>query len=504
MNGFNVNLPAEIIIKRKITFAFLVLLYTSSYGQKVIIDSILNNQESFYYLDSKDYPAGDRSLPIGIFDSGIGGLTVLDAIVNYDKHNNNTMNPGKDGVIDFKKERFIYLADQANMPYGNYSAENKDGLLREHIIKDVQFILGNKYYTSRTSLHPEINKSPIKALVIACNTATAYGKESIEEFIKEANLDIKVIGVIDAGVRGALDNLSKEEDATIAVMATVGTVTSKGYVNTLNEQLNILGYRGNIQVFQQGGLGIAEAVDEDTAYFDTSLSTPRDNYKGPSINGNNKIDKTLLDIYNFDFTNNKMLCDTENRDDCQVLQINDAENYVRFHLVSLLEKIRIAQVKAPLKSIILGCTHYPYLIKEIKDVLDELYHYKNKDGSYRYQPFMQKEITLIDPAENTAKELFEHLKEANLFVENGSIYESEFFISVPNVTNPDIELDKNGDFTYNYKYGRNVDEIQEYIKVVPFSNKTISKDILLRLENQLPFTYSLIKSFNENSTKIRK
>lgn len=479
-----------------LSFVFLVAICFSGFGQKVLVDSILNNKKSFYYLDAKTYPAGDRSLPIGVFDSGIGGLTVLDAIVNYDKNNNTTMTQGKDGVIDFDKEQFIYLADQANMPYGNYSAENRDALLREHIIKDVQFMLGNKYYESGSASMPKTDKSHIKALVIACNTATAYGKESIEAFIKEAKLDIKVIGVIDAGVRGVLENLSKDEDATIAVMATVGTVTSKGYVNTLNKQLKDLGYKGDVQVFQQGGLGIAEAVDEDSAYFDTNLTAPRDSYKGPSINGNTKIDKTLMDIYNFDFSDNRMLCDSQNTDDCQVLQINDAENYVRFHLVSLLEDIRISKVKAPLKSIILGCTHYPYLTKEIKSVLRELYTYKEEDGSFRYQPFMMEDIVLVDPAENTARELFEYLKEADLFIDSGDIHKSEFYISVPNATNPNIQVDALGNFTYDYKYGRTADAIQEYIKVVPFSKKTISKDILLRLENQLPFTYKLITSFN--------
>src|SRR5690606_13808286 len=108
-------------------------------------------------------------------------------------------------------------------------AENKNELLKEHIIKDVQFMLGNKYYKSDHAIAPNKDKSHIKALVIACNTATAYGKESIEAFIKNAGLNIKVIGVIDAGVRGALEHLEKDENATIAVMATVGTVTSKGY-----------------------------------------------------------------------------------------------------------------------------------------------------------------------------------------------------------------------------------------------------------------------------------
>ncbi len=471
------------------------------WSQEAITNSILNDKESFYYINTKAYPTGVKELPIGVFDSGIGGLTVLDAIVNFDAYNNKTRTPGADGQIDFKTEEFIYLADQANMPYGNYSAENKNSLLLEHILKDVQFILGDKYYPSPDAKTYKTDKSPIKALVIACNTATAYGKENIEAFMKQANLDIKVIGVIDAGVRGALENLARDEDATIAVMATAGTVTSKGYVTTLYDQIEQLGYTGNIEVFQQGGVGIAEAVDEDSDYFNKDLTSPRENYKGPDLQGSLKIDKALLDIYNFDYEDFKMLCDAQGADDCNILQINDPENYVRYHLVSLMEQIRKARVQQPLKSIILGCTHYPYLTAEINKVLGELYNYKEEGGNYRYRNLMAAEIQLIDPAVNTALELFQFLKEEELFNNSGQINNSEFYISIPNRDNTGIQINDNGDFPYDYKYGRNEGEIQEYIKVVPFSRSSISEDILSRLEMQLPFTYKLIETFNAKNSK---
>ena len=484
-----------------IFFILFLVLPGFIVAQEAITNSILNDHDSFYYINTKEYPTGVKNLPIGVFDSGIGGLTVLDAIVNFDGYNNATLDPGADGEIDFKKEEFIYLADQANMPYGNYSAENKNSLLLEHILKDVQFILDSKYYPSPDSKTYKKDKSPIKALVIACNTATAYGKENIEAFLKKAQLDIKVIGVIDAGVRGSLENLDPAEDATIAVMATAGTVSSKGYVNTLYEQIKNLGYTGNIEVFQQGGVGIAEAVDEDSDYFDKNLTSPRESYKGPDFKGNLKIDKALLDIYNFDFEDFKMLCDATGSDDCNILQINDAENYVRYHLVSLMEQLRTANVQQPLKSIILGCTHYPYLTAEIEKVLEELYNYKNEKGNYRYRQFMAEEIKLIDPAVNTALELFQFLNQEALFNETGHINNSEFYISVPNRDNNSIRINENGDFPYEYKYGRNEGEIQEYVKVVPFSRRSISKDILSRLDLQLPFTYKLIESFNSANSK---
>jgi len=482
------------------------LICNFSLGQDVIKfgsieEEILSNNSGFYFIDTEVYPVGNKDLPVGIFDSGIGGLTVLDAIVNFDGFVNATLQPGSDGKIDFENEKFIYLADQANMPYGNYSAENKEDLLREHIIKDVQFLLGKKYYPNMEATHYKEDKSQIKALVIACNTATAYGKETIEEFLKEANLDIKVIGVIDAGVRGALEILQNTEDATIGVMATVGTVDSKGYVNTIYSLKDKMGYTGKIHVFQQGGIGIAEAVDEDADYYDKNLNSPRENYKGPSLNGKIKIEKTLLDIYNFDFDSNKMLCDTENTGDCTTLQINDAENYVRYHLVSLMEQIKVANTGIPLKSIILGCTHYPYLVSEINEILEELFNYKDAHGHFRYREHMSREITLIDPAINTARELFQYLKEASLFNNTGNIRNSEFYISVTNTANPKVIVNENGNFPYEYKYGRKAGEIQEYVKVVPFSRTNISDDILSRLKVQLPFTYELIGDFNQSNPK---
>lgn len=468
-----------------------------------IVNTIINDKDNFYYIDFNSYPNNDKSLPVGVFDAGTGGLTVLKAIVNYDQHKNESRETGSDGILDFDKESFIYLADQANLPYGNYPKEGKQDLLKEHIIKDVQFLLGNKYYTDAEDTSVNTDKNPVKVLVIACNTATAYGKGYIEEFLKKANSNIKVIGVIDAGVRGVLETMEKDEDGIIGVLATAGTVSSKGYHNTILKFKEALGYTGTIEVFSQGGIGISEAVDEDPNYFNKNLKKPRQDYKGPSLDGDVKIDKALFDIYNFDFDNSKMLCDTEKADDCSILQINDAQNYVRYHVVTLLENIRKSNSKNQLKSIILGCTHYPYLTNEINIVLKELYNYKNRNGDYLYRKFMAEDIQLVDPAGNVAKELYDFLNKESLFNPNGDIKNSEFYISVANKDNKNNKIDEEGRFPYDYKYGRNVNEIQEYVKVVPFSRDNISDDILTRFQKQIPFVYQLMQNFNQKSEKTK-
>ncbi|MGC1631027.1 MAG: hypothetical protein WA749_02840 [Gelidibacter sp.] len=471
--------------------------------ERAIESVILENDASFYHVDFKTYPQMDKSLPIGVFDSGTGGLTVLDALVNFDGHNNHNNEKGGDAIPDFISEKFIYLADQANMPYGNYSSENKTDLLVEHILKDMQFLLSDKYYREASDTQFQKDKQPVKSIVIACNTATAYGSEFIKEFIDKTGIELKVIGVIDAGARGTLSTFKKNENGAIGVMATVGTISSKGYENTLLRVKDELGYTGNIQIFNQGGHGIAEAVDEEPDFVNKNFKEPREDYRGPSLNDPNfAIDKTLMDIYNFDFDHGKMLCDTKDVDDCQILQINDSGNYVRYHVVSLLEQIRKAKNPQPLKAIVLGCTHYPYLTKEIKEVLDELYNYK-KDGTYIYRDHMVEKVAIVDPAVNVAEELYVYMKEKNLFNPEGNIRDSEFFISVPNSTNANVKLDDNGRFPYSYKYGRTEGNIQEYVKMVPFSKNNISEETLDRFKNSIPQTYKLIEEFTRSNPKTK-
>lgn len=502
--------------KNRIHFLLAItgtLLYASVFSQQVqpakavadnlAIEKIIRQDPaSFYYVDFKKYPKADASLPIGVFDSGTGGMTVLEAILNYDKNNNSTKKSGADHKADFQNEKFIYLADQANMPYGNYYATGKSSLLIEHILKDAQFMLSDKYYADANSPNFKTDKQLVKTIVIACNTATAYGKKHLEEFMAKSGIQIKIIGVIDAGAKGALSLFDKNEDGSIGVMATVGTVASKGYGNTLNEMKNKLGYTGNIQIYNQGGYGIAEAVDEEPDFIDRKAVALRENYRGPSLqNDEYRIDKTLMDIYNFDFDHQKMLCDTRVTDDCQSLQINSTDNYVRYHLVTMMENIRKTPGAQALKAILLGCTHYPYLKDDIKKVLNELYNYKKND-KYIYRHLMVENIELVDPAINVAEELYSFLRENNLLNKQKTTGNSEFYITVPNRDNPNVITDKLGNFPYDYKYGREANEIQEYVKVVLYSKENISDETIVRFRKSIPASFTQLVKFGQSNPKI--
>ncbi|GAO44773.1 serine hydrolase [Flavihumibacter petaseus] len=486
-----------LLIKRTILSA-LCLYAPGAFAQTSINtlspleNAIQHERKNFFFVDAKDYAVKDPKLPIGIFDSGTGGLATLNALLTADQYNNSTGMPGSDGVPDFSKEEFIFLADQANMPYGNYSSEKKSDLLVEHVLKDVQFLLSDKYYADAAQHQFNKDKRHIKTVVVACNTATAYGIDYIRSFLDRSGIRLKVIGVIDAGAKGVLDSIRKDEAASVAVFATVGTVASGGYEKAILAMKEKTNHTGQLIVFNQGGYGLAEAVDEEPDFVNRKAVQPAANYRGPSLeNATYRIDKTLLDIYNFNFDRNKMLCDSRNTDDCQVLQLNATENYVRYHLVSLLEKMRKSAGAPPLKAIILGCTHYPYLVNEIQQTLKDLYNYQ-KNGQYIYRPLMAADIRLVDPSVNVARELYGYLASEKLMNPSGNPLQSRFFITVPNTDNKAVITDSLGRFTYAYKYGRSAGNVQEYVKVVPFSRSNIPAETFQRFASMIPAANQLI------------
>lgn len=129
-------------------------------------------------------------LPIGIFDSGVGGLTVYRALHNR-----------------LPNERFIYLGDTARVPYGTKSL----GTVERYAIENSEFLASRG----------------IKLLVVACNTASALALPKIRE-----KIGIDVVGVIGPGARKAV-SMSSGERPRIGVIATEATVSSNAYANSI-------------------------------------------------------------------------------------------------------------------------------------------------------------------------------------------------------------------------------------------------------------------------------
>ena len=138
--------------------------------------------------------SGDKTgSPIGIFDSGVGGLTVYRAL--HDR---------------LPREHFIYLGDTARVPYGTKSLET----VERYAIENSSFLASRG----------------IKVLVVACNTASALALPKIRE-----RIGIEVVGVIGPGARKAVEITKKLDNPRIAVIATEATVSSNAYAESIKE-----------------------------------------------------------------------------------------------------------------------------------------------------------------------------------------------------------------------------------------------------------------------------
>lgn len=480
-----------------VSVLFSVLL--ASCGEKNVEERLipvsekaLGDTSSIFYADFASFPAERAKLPIGVFDSGTGGLTVQEKLLTLDEYDNITGKLEPDGIPDFAGENFIYLADDANMPYGDYDAAGKSDYLRELVVKDALFLLGDSYYNLALDEKPFGKKEQVKVLVIACNTATAYGLNDIEKLLERSGTGVRVIGVINAGVRATLADMEKTKNYAVGVMATPGTISSGAYERTIKELSAEQGFEGEITVVNQPALGFANAVDGVEDYVKPDAVLPRDEYRGPKLGREEgDINPSIMDRYNFDFSNGAMVY-TKVGGEYSRMEINSADNYARFHLVSLVEKHRRSGSKTPLTHIILGCTHYPYHLEVLEETVDFLRNYK-RDGIYVYRNVISKEFKFIDPAQYTAMECYSLLrqeKELALRPEKGNLLP---FISIPAYGLALEKLDKNGDLSYDFKYGREVGTEDVTTKVVPFSSRYIDQSTIDRMSRLVPESYEMFK-----------
>jgi len=219
----------------------------------------------------------NRERAIAVIDSGVGGLTVA-----------------KEVMRQLPAERIVYVGDNARCPYGSKSPDE----IRTYSFQMIDFVL----------------KTPLKALVIACNTATAVVLEEARE-----SLPLPVIGVIEPGARAAVQ---VTRTGHIGVIGTETTIRTKAYERAL------LRARPDLTV---SGLACPAFV--------------------PLVENH--------------------LADTQ-----------EARRVVRETLAPLAGQ--------ELDTLILGCTHYPLLAPVIQEVMGD-------------------QVTLISSAEETARELSQHL-----------------------------------------------------------------------------------------------
>lgn len=447
-----------------------------------------------FSFDKSAYRGDLRKLPIGVFDSGIGGLTVLEAILDLDAFDNDTHEPVADGRRDFENERFVYFGDQANMPYGNYPALGREPYLRELVLKDALFLLGSRYWQDGKD-EPSFDKPPVKAIVIACNTATAYGLEEVRTALKAWDIPVITVGVVEAGAQGVAEGASGAT-GTVAVMATVGTCESQAYPRAIER---ILGGAGRTppQVIQQGSIGLAGAIEGDPAFVGGAQSS---SYQGPRVTSADAPSPGRPPDH-FGFDPEGLL---GNPDQPETLRLDSVANYVRYDVGTLVENFRKAGGGDPIDTLVMGCTHFPLVSREIQDAFARLRDLE-VSGSTPYRALIAETIRFVDPAEQTAKELYRGLALARTLLrsdEQPSTERDAFFISVPNPAAPGVRLDAGGGLAKDYKYGRDPGRLDiEDTRNVPMRAAMLPEPSLNLVRHKLPAVWSRLSGQRDESSR---
>lgn len=130
------------------------------------------------------------SRPVGVFDSGIGGLTVADAIMRQ-----------------LPRESIVYFGDTARVPYGPKSPET----VRRYCHEISRFLVAQD----------------VKAIVVACNTATAHALPELQEEMR-----VPVLGVVEPGARAAV---RATRNGHIGIIGTSGTILSRAYEDAIRD-----------------------------------------------------------------------------------------------------------------------------------------------------------------------------------------------------------------------------------------------------------------------------
>ncbi|MDG2397320.1 MAG: glutamate racemase [Flavobacteriaceae bacterium] len=188
----------------------------------------------------------DKTLPIGMFDSGIGGLSLYKPIKKL-----------------LPQEKIIYISDNLYSPYGKLTSEE---------IKKRSFKIVNQLISLNCKL-----------IVVACNTATT---NSITELRKK--FEIPFIG-IEPGIKTAA---LKSSSGVVGILATKGTLTSKLFYKTSNL------YASHIKIIEKDGSDLVELIEKNKIYESNTIKLLK-NYLKPMIK--NKADVLVLGCTHFQF-----------------------------------------------------------------------------------------------------------------------------------------------------------------------------------------------------------
>jgi glutamate racemase len=266
--------------------------------------------------------------PIGIFDSGVGGLTIMHSLMNF-----------------LPNETFIYLADSKNAPYGEKSRDK----IIELSVKNTQFLLSHN----------------CKLIIVACNTATGIAID----YLRDTFNKIPFVGLEPAIKPACL----KTQTNNIGVLATEGTLKGRHFKETSNK------YQDYVKIHAQAGYFLAQKV-EDNTYNDREAQQLLEKYIRPMLSFN--IDYLVLGCTHYPFyidmikkiTGDKVIIldsgEAVSRRTKDILMTNKILNTTQHHTETLFYTTGFTEIIEPLIHSFLGFSPNNYKLSqfEIKNV----------------------------------------------------------------------------------------------------------------------------------------
>ncbi len=149
-------------------------------------------------MSSPQIPGINPESPIGVFDSGIGGLTVVRRLIDF-----------------LPEENIVYFGDTARVPYGNKSSD----VVREYAAQDVKFLLTKK----------------VKLIVVACNTASAVAMDVVK-----AHSAVPAIGVIEPTAREAIRLVGTRGVGVIGTLSTINSCAYTTALTNIKQNINVM------------------------------------------------------------------------------------------------------------------------------------------------------------------------------------------------------------------------------------------------------------------------
>lgn len=303
-----------------------------------------------FYVKTNTFPHKRKDLAIGLLGSDPKRDSLLLAtFLQADFFDNITGQLHPDGICDFAGENFLY---HRYIPDPSFLSDSTIAFRQQAVCETALLI------------RPTVSQDATKFVVIACDAAAQLAQQDMRDLLEDARLHIPSTSTLWTGIR-TTEQLLQETPGTLGIFASPQAVALNSYQSLLSHENTFL------------------------QRYDTT---------------NTPIPNELIPVFHFDFSRGHMQYKGA-RYNPTYMYIRSEANYVRYFTVMLVEQLRHGNARKPLTYLLLGDISLAPHTAVITETLRQLRDYR-KEGRYVYRHLISPQVTLIDPARETAIETY--------------------------------------------------------------------------------------------------